>query len=251
MLFFPFMKLYLSFVLVLFFSASHQIFAQKDSPLYQSDNLIIKQISPNTYLHISYLTTQDFGKVQCNGMILIQDNEALVVDAPTEDAASEELIAWLMEQEANATAVLSTHFHNDCVGGLKAFHEVGVPSYASFQTIKLAQEAGEPVPQKGFDGELSLKVGELEVITRFLGEGHTRDNVVTYVPSEQILFGGCLIKSIGSGEGFLGDANTEAWSETVRKVKSAFADVKTVIPGHGGIGDAELLDYTIRLFEKK
>ena len=49
----------------------------------------------------------------------------------------------------------------------------------------------------------------------------------------------------------MGDANTGAWSETVARVKSTFSEVQTVIPGHGKIGNAELLDYTIRMFERK
>ena len=84
-----------------------------------------------------------------------------------------------------------------------------------------------------------------------MGEGHTRDNVVAYVPSDRVLFGGCLIKELGANEGYVGDANTEAWSETVARVKRNFPEVQTVIPGHGKIGNAELLDYTILMFEDK
>jgi metallo-beta-lactamase class B len=69
------------------------------------------------------------------------------------------------------------------------------------------------------------------------------------VPSDQVLFGGCLIKAQGAGFGFLGDANTATWSETVSRVKAEYPQVVTVIPGHGKIGGTELLDFTIRLFE--
>ncbi|MFN3996985.1 hypothetical protein [Algoriphagus sp.] len=134
---------------------------------------------------------------------------------------------------------------------MKEFQAKGVPSYGSHKTIALAKAAGDPVPENGFDEELILGVGDLKVISKFFGEGHTRDNVVTYVPSDQVLFGGCLIKELGASFGYLGNANTATWSETVRKVKSNFSDVRTVIPGHGKIGNVELLDYTIRMFEGK
>lgn len=183
-------------------------------------------------------------------MIVINGGEALVFDTPADNESSKELISWLeTEQKLKVKGVLATHFHDDCVGGLDAFHAKGIPSYGSFKTNSLAKAEGNLVPENGFEDDLILEVGKLKVVTRFLGEGHTRDNVVTYVPSDQVLFGGCLIKEVGAGVGFLGDANTAAWSETVTRVKSTFSDVRTVIPGHGKIGDSELLEFTIRLFE--
>lgn len=246
------MKLYFPATFFAFLFSVQSLFAQQTKSIYHSEILEIEQISPNTFVHISYLNTQDFGKVACNGMIVIHEGEALIFDTPTDDETSRELISWLeKEQQVKVKAVLATHFHNDCVGGLKAFHAKGVLSYGSNETITLAKAGGDPVPGKGFDEELILEVGGLEVISKFFGEGHTRDNVVAYVPSDQVLFGGCLIKELGAGLGFLGDANTATWSETVSQVKSNFPDIRTVIPGHGKIGNVDLLDYTIRMFEGK
>jgi metallo-beta-lactamase class B len=237
---------------LLFLLLVQSLFAQQTEPIYRSETLEIKQISPNTFVHVSYLNTQDFGKVGCNGMIVINEGEALVFDTPTDDTSSGELIQWLeTKKNVQVKAVLATHFHNDCVGGLKAFHAKGVPSYGSFKTIALAKSAGDLVPENGFENELNLQAGGLQVVSRFFGEGHTRDNVVAYVPADQVLFGGCLIKEVGATVGYLGDANTGAWSETVSRVKTTFPEVQTVIPGHGKIGNGELLDYTIRLFEGK
>ncbi len=72
----------------------------------------------------------------------------------------------------------------------------------------------------------------------------------TYIPGEKVLFGGCLIKEVGAGKGNLGDANTEEWPDTVRKIKQAYPEVKYVVPGHGKVGGLELLDYTIGRFEE-
>ncbi len=236
----------------LLFLAVQNLFAQQPKPIYQSETLQIEQLSPNTFVHVSYLSTQDFGKVACNGMLVIHDGEALVFDTPADNEASKELIAWLeTDQKVKVKGVVATHFHDDCVGGLEAFHAQGIPSYGSIKTISLAKAEENHVPENGFEEQLILEVGGLDVVTRFFGEGHTRDNVVAYVRADQVLFGGCLIKEVGAGFGFLGDANTASWSGTVTKVKSTFTDVLTVIPGHGKVGNAELLDYTIRLFEGK
>lgn len=238
-------------VLLLFFQLTAS-FSQEKKVVYTSETLRIEQISPNTYVHISYLNTNDFGKVACNGMLVVHQGEALVFDTPANDEASEELIFWLeSEKKSKVTGVVATHFHWDCLGGLDEFHSREIPSYATSKTIELAKAAGYPTPENGFKKKMNLRAGNLQVVNKYLGEGHTKDNFVAYVPSDQVIFGGCMIKELGAGYGNLEDANQAAWSGTVRRVKSTFPDAKLVIPGHGTIGGTELLDYTIELFEKK
>ncbi len=252
------MKIIIKTFLVMLFSCSAlMVKAQKNEAfkpkvVYQSDDLIITQISKNAFEHTSYLQTQDFGKVPCNGLVVSNSKEAIIFDTPTNDKGSEELIKWITDQlHFKIKAIIPTHFHDDCLGGLKAFHDHHIASYANFKTIALAKEKGFVVPQNGFKDGLTLKVGKKTITAQFFGEGHTRDNVVGYFPSENILFGGCLIKELGATKGYLGDANVEAWSSTVEKVKKAYPNVKLVIPGHGERGNSQLLDYTISLFRAK
>ena len=246
------MKTYLSNTFLLLLITIVKVFSQQTNSIYESETLQIEQISPNTFVHISYLNTDDFGKVSCNGMIVINDGEALVFDTPANEEASVELLNWLEnEQQTTVKGVVATHFHWDCLGGLNEFHTKGIPSYASSKTIGLAKAAGYPIPENGFKKKMKLKAGNSTVINEFLGEGHTKDNFVAYVSSDHVLFGGCMIKELGAGNGYLGDANVPAWSATVRKVKSTFPETAIVIPGHGKIGGTELLDYTIELFGKQ
>lgn len=227
-------------------------FGQVKSIVYNSETLQIEQISPNTYVHISYLNTDDFGRVPCNGMLVIDEGEALVFDTPANAEASIELINWLENnQKSKVKGVVATHFHWDCLGGLNEFHSRNIPSYASSKTIELAKAAGYPIPENSFKEKMNLQAGDIEVINQFLGEGHTKDNFVAYVPSDKVIFGGCMIKELGAGNGNLEDANLAEWSATVRKVKSTFPETLLVIPGHGKIGGTELLDYTIEMFDPK
>lgn len=236
------------FFSLLFFRIS-TLFAQENSFIYESEILQIEQISPNTFVHISYLNTDDFGKVACNGMIVLNDGEALVFDTPANDDASLELLNWLeKDQKAKVKAVVATHFHWDCLGGLNEFHAKGISSYASEKTIELAKTDGYPTPENGFKKKLILKAGSIKVTNQFFGEGHTKDNFVAYVPADKVIFGGCMIKELGAGNGNLEDANVAEWSATVKKVKSAYSEAQLVIPGHGKIGGTELLDYTIEMF---
>lgn len=222
----------------------------KAKKIYESKDLVITQISENSFIHTSFKQTNDFGNVPCNGLIVKDHNETIVFDTPTQDKSSEELIRWINEKlHAKINAIIPTHFHDDSLGGLMAFHKHNIPSYSYAKTIELAKENNFVIPENDFNDSLVLKVGDKDVTAKFFGEGHTRDNVVGYFPSENILFGGCLLKELEAGKGYLGDANISAWSKTVEKVKKEYPNVKVVVPGHGDYGDGKLLDYTIDLFK--
>ncbi|MDR6968806.1 metallo-beta-lactamase class B [Flavobacterium arsenatis] len=224
---------------------------QKKATSYTSKNVTVKEVSPHVYQHISFLQTKSFGMVGCNGMIIIDNNEAIVFDTAIDDNTSEELINIISNQlNCKIKAVVATHFHSDCLGGLEAFHKVGIPSYAKDLTIELAKEKGSAVPQNGIENDYQFTIGTQKVEARYFGEGHTKDNIIGYFPSEATMFGGCLIKEMNAGKGNLEDANVKDWPETIRKIKLAYPDVKTIIPGHGKVGDQGLLDYTITLFQE-
>ena len=224
---------------------------KEEKEVFKSETLLINQISQHTYQHISFLHTESYGKVPCNGMIVVSNSEAVVFDTPCDNETSSELIDWITKSlNCKITAIIPTHYHVDNLGGLEEFHKRGIPSFAYNKTIQIAEENGYCVPEQGFDKYMELKVGDEKVYVDFLGEGHTCDNIIGYFPLENIMFGGCLIKEIGSGKGNLEEANTEKWSETVIDVKKNYPKAKKIIPGHGKLGGVELLDYTINLFKE-
>ena len=231
--------------------SSQKRVAFKHKVIYNSADLIITQIANNSFVHTSYLQTNDFGNVPCNGLIVRKSDETIVFDTPTNNKSAEVLIKCIKETlHCKINAVIPTHFHDDCLGGLKAFDENKISSYAYFKTIELAKANNYVVPKNSFNDSLILKVGDENIIVKFLGEGHTKDNVVAYFPFEKVLFGGCLIKELNASKGYLGDANISAWSNTVENVKKEYPNVKIVVPGHGAFGNKKLLDYTIKFFNK-
>ena len=219
---------------------------------HETATLKIIPLTAYSFVHITYLQTETFGKVACNGLVFIKNGEAIVFDTPTNDTVSLELMDWIEKKmKSRIKAVVINHFHEDCLGGLKAFHKRDIPSYANIKTLELAGEKGFEVPQHGFELKQELKIGGQKIINQFYGEGHTKDNIVSHIPSENVLFGGCMIKEVDAGFGFLGDANTAEWSKTVQKIKGNIPNLTFIIPGHGEVGGVELLDYTIEKFKNK
>lgn len=224
-----------------------------DKPIrYESDFLQVEQLKEHVFVHVSYLQTNDYGKVKCNGAIFRDGNEVVIFDTPTNDQASDELITWVQhELQCEIVAVVPTHFHDDCLGGIASFDKNGIKSYAHTPTIELASKDSIFLKSDPFESQIQIPFGNQKALIIFFGKGHTFDNVVAYYPKEKTLFGGCLVKSMGAGKGYLGAADTTAWSATTRSVKSTFADAELIIPGHGKSGGLELLDYTANLFDQE
>lgn len=233
-------------------SCSKQITSElkKSETVYQTENLVLRKLSNSVYEHTSFLQTESFGKVACNGMMVVNKNEAIILDTPTDSLSSLELFNYLKSQKIKINAVVPTHFHDDCLGGLDVFHQANIPSLSSQKTkvILLEKNVSKNLPQSTFENETDLQFGTKTLHLAFFGEGHTKDNIVAYFPEEEVLFGGCLIKEMNASKGYLGDANEKEWSRTVEKIKAKYPNLKTVIPGHGNYGGTELLDYTIGLF---
>ncbi|MFM8533831.1 MAG: MBL fold metallo-hydrolase, partial [Acidimicrobiia bacterium] len=131
-------------------------------------------------------------------------------------------------------------YHSDRTGGVEALKALGVRSVAHPLTCRLAKEHGLPTPQPltGFENGAYRLNDRCELF--FGGPGHTRDNVVAYLPQAQILYGGCFLKSSTSADlGNVADAVVGDWAASIQRMQAQYPDPKIVAPGHGALaGDA-------------
>jgi len=214
-----------------------------------NDSLWILKIKPNVLQHVTEHSYPSFGRFTSNGLIYLDAKEAMFFDTPYSVYQSEQLLRWFEKNypTIKITGIVVNHFHEDALGGLAAFHAREIPSYSHELTPRLLKDKKAVAPLKFFTSELKLKVGSSTVINYYFGEAHSPDNIVSYLPEEKVLFGGCMVKSMNASKGNLSDANAHEWPVTIRKVKEV-CDAEYVVPGHGDSGGVELLDYTIKLF---
>jgi metallo-beta-lactamase class B len=226
-----------------------QAFAQEEITV--SDKLHILPLTSHSFIHISYIPYEG-SNVACNGLVYINGNEAVIMDTPTDDSVSNELMDWMAKEypQVKIKAVIVHHFHGDCLGGLKAFHDRGITSYANMPTLKLAKKDKKTIPQHGFKERMELVVGNEKVILSYHGPAHAPDNIVTYIPAEKVLFGGCMVKELNADKGYISDADVKEWPSTIKKVRNSYPEATIIVPGHGATGGKELLDYTIALFSR-
>lgn len=218
-----------------------------------SDDIELMQLSEKAYVHVSVAEIEGFGKVASNGLVLLDKGEVFLFDSPVTNDQTEVLCNWLSDSlQAAVSVFVPNHWHNDCMGGLEYLHGQGVKSWANQMTVDLAQEKGLSVPQRGFADSLSLYLQDTRIVCRYLGGAHSTDNIVVWIPSEKILFAGCMVKDIDSGGlGNLSDADVGAWPHTLEKILEEFPEAAIVIPGHGPVGGKELLTHTQKLLLRK
>lgn len=89
-----------------------------------------------------------------------------------------------------------------------------------------------------FRDELTVWVDEREVVLRFEGPAHTTNDVVAWLPAEQVLFAGDLVFNGGTPFVVMGSvAGTIAALDRLRRL-----DAQVVVPGHGPVTDAGVFD---------
>lgn len=209
--------------------------------------LIIKKIQKNVYLHESFQHVEGFGLVSSNGLIVIHQNKAFIVDTPWSEPDTQALVNWIEKQNYQLSGSLSTHSHSDRTAGIAFLNARSVPTYAHSLTNNILKNENKEPAKISFSGsEFALTDHAIEIF--YPGAGHSIDNIVVWLPEPKILFGGCLVKSLQSkGLGYTGSADIKAWPHSIEKVLTKYPMAKLVVPGHGKAGDLKLLDHTKRL----
>jgi metallo-beta-lactamase class B len=182
-------------------------------------------------------------------MLIVAPKGAVLIDVPATKSQTQQVLDWAeMTLKHPVQGVVCTHAHEDRIGGLSAAHARGIVSYSLALTQTLADSYGFTPPQRplGFDETLFICGTSLQVF--FPGAGHTSDNLIVWVPSSKVLFGGCFIKELASNSiGNLAEANPLSWKLGISRVHDRFHDAQIVIPGHGRPGGIELISHTQRL----
>ncbi len=213
--------------------------------------LEVKAIDQNVYMHTSFKKVDGFGWVDSNGLVVINNNQAIIVDTPWSEKDTEELLSWISTHGFTIKASVSTHYHDDRTAGIRLLNSKSIPTYTSELTNDILIRKNLPVSSQVFSGDRFLMLNDLIEIY-YPGEGHTKDNLVVWLPENKLLFGGCLIRPVEwKSLGYIGDANISQWSESVKNVQNKYPVINKVVPGHGNIGNESLLSHTIDLVEKR
>jgi metallo-beta-lactamase class B len=225
------------------------IFLGAQDKIVLREDVEILPLAPGVWQHITYQKMEKWGMVPANGLVVVDDGHAALIDTPWTPEQTALLLDWVeRELKAKAEIAIVGHSHVDCLGGLHEVHRRGMRSIGLERTRELALKAGVEAPKETFVGSTRLAVGGLELELFHPGAGHTVDNIVTWIPGKKVLFGGCFVKPVDARSlGNIEESDLAAWPASLANLKKRFSDAKIIVPGHGDAGGWELVENTLRL----
>ena len=187
--------------------------------------------------------------------------EALVIDTRSTYAQAREIQEHVRElTDAPIGVVVDTHGHFDHVFGNGIFRPATIWGHERCVTFMvrngerrkaniaateptIADDLSEIVidpPDRVFATHARVEVGGREVMLRYLGRGHTDNDIVIEVPGTPVLFGGDLVEN--GNVPFFNDGYPLEWPTTVEAVAARVGDDAVVVPGHGDHGGKSFLE---------
>lgn len=172
----------------------------------------MRDASPATRVIDTVVNTHANGD-HCYGNALVRDATIVASRASAEemDEVPPALIAQLLE---NA----------DQLGPAGAFfrHVFGNFDFAGIESVK---------PNRTFEGEIALQVGDKEVRVFEVGPAHTRGDVLVHSVSDRTVFTGDILFIDGTPIMWAGPVDN--WIRACERIEAM--DVDVVVPGHGPI----------------
>jgi glyoxylase-like metal-dependent hydrolase (beta-lactamase superfamily II) len=223
--------------------------AAAESPTPLAPDVTIRQLAPDVWMHTSLQRYPGGIVIPSNGLLVVKGNDSILIDTAWNDAQTQRIFDFAAATlQKPVRRAIVTHAHNDRIGGVGFLLSRNIPVSGLTLTRDIAIARNVAGPNDTFD----LGIGQtrqLEGIELFYpGPGHAPDNIVVWIPSDRLLFGGCLVKSADADNlGFTGDADLNRWPDTVRTVSGRYSSATVVVPGHGAPGDIHLLDHTLKL----
>lgn len=215
-----------------------------------SSDVTVSRLTGRVWLYNARAELPDYeGPVTGNGLIVISGFSAMLIDLPWNDDQTRSIAEWIKgESGASLDYTVSTHYHQDCSGGLGAAHEIGAESWAFHKTTIKLYDQGSVIPKNSFSGEKVLYCGDLRIELFYPGNGHTDDNIVAWIPDEKVLFAGCLVRAKEAADlGNIAEADLKAYPDTLKNLQERFKDAEIVVPGHGLPGGRDLIEHTVVL----
>ena len=186
-----------------------------------------------------------------NSGVVVGENGVLVMDAQATPAMAQDVLRCIREvTDRPVLYLVLSHYHAVRVLGASAYGAREI--IASEATRALVRERGQhdfesevnrfprlfrdvesipglTVPTLSFESALTLTLGGREVRLLHLGRGHTKGDIVAWLPEERVLLSGDLVEY--GATPYAGDAYLRDWPATLARLRALKPE--RLVPGRG------------------
>ncbi|MCX5773608.1 MAG: MBL fold metallo-hydrolase [Fusobacteria bacterium] len=187
----------------------------------------------------------ELGVIQTNSYVLLIDEKAILID--TGDFSIEEQLNFILKKEAKLEAVFFTHGHFDHITGIDAILKLdkNMPIYMGENEIDFLEK-----PEYNLGGMfqmiISKKTEELNIkkisdkdiidnygIIAYEMPGHTKGEMVFYIPELKSCVVGDLIFEHGHGRTDLPTSNHSQLKKSILRLFDLLPEETMIFSGHG------------------
>ncbi|WP_260294869.1 MBL fold metallo-hydrolase [Sedimenticola hydrogenitrophicus] len=186
-----------------------------------------------------------------NTGIIIGDDGVMVIDTQATPDMAQDVIRRIREvTDKPIKYVVLSHYHAVRVMGASAYNAEHI--IASQATYDLIVERGQfdfdsevgrfprlfqgvesvpglTWPTLTFESSMTLWMGKRRVELKHIGRGHTKGDIVAWLPDEKVLFSGDLVEF--GATPYTGDAYLSDWPRTLANLRALGAE--KLVPGRG------------------
>jgi glyoxylase-like metal-dependent hydrolase (beta-lactamase superfamily II) len=216
-------------------------------------NLKPIQVAQNTYF-VQGFPEMGSSKNQnfiSNAGFVVTPKGVVVIDALGSPALAQKLLNEIAKvTKQKVVAVIVTHYHADHIYGLQVFKKAGAKIYAqelgkdylnsdtARQRLETSRIDFAPwvnsntylvSADQWIKSKKTLTVGGIDFLIEKVGPAHTSEDLMVYIPSENVLFVGDLV--FRGRIPFVGNADSKGWLSSLDRIEGL--KPKIVIPGHG------------------
>lgn len=160
-----------------------------------NDSLEVKKISNSIYIHISTTEIKGWGKVSSNGILIIDNKKAFLVDTPSNTPITKSLVCCKScTLNPEIIGFIPGHWHSDCIVGMEYIKLIGIKIYSNQLTNNILIEKARPSTNISFQDSINISLNNRNIKCYYLVGGYPHDKIVVLIPYEKILFGGCMVR---------------------------------------------------------
>lgn len=211
----------------------------------------LRVLAEGVWVHTSHRALEDGQRFPSHGLVVREGDTLTLIDTAWGETETGLLLdAIAVQIGLPVTRAVVTHFHGDRASGTGLLQTEGVEVWAHPMTREFLTERNYAVPSHALEGietpGEAVDFGTLEVF--YPGGAHTHDNIMVFLPDQNILFGGCAIRGANDRElGNVRDADVGHWATAMKLTEERYGAVGMVVSSHAEPAGPELFGHTAYL----